>query len=246
MTEYGLESIRIDIVMPAYNEGEIIRQTLMGIDEIVKNLVHISVIVDNESDRTFLSLKGLQLSRATYSIEVQNLGPGAANAIKYGLRKSNASYVFIMMSDGSDDPRSIDSMVGLLNSGFHVACASRYMFGGSQIDGPWIKGKLSRFAGLSFSFLTGVGTADATNCFKGFKKEFLDSVHIQSDSGFEIGLELMAYAVKNRLLVGETPTTWRDRTEGQSNFLLVRWMPKYLRWYGLGVWWKFKNRRLPG
>ena len=33
------------------------------------------------------------------------------------------------------------------------------------------------------------------------------------------------------LEVAEIPTTWRDRTEGASNFHLSAWIPRYLRWY---------------
>ncbi len=28
---------------------------------------------------------------------------------------------------------------------------------------------------------------------------------------------------------------WRDRVEGTSNFKLARWLPRYLRWYGLAL-----------
>jgi len=31
--------------------------------------------------------------------------------------------------------------------------------------------------------------------------------------------------------VAEVPTTWRDRTAGQSNFKLRKWLPHYLHWY---------------
>ena len=31
--------------------------------------------------------------------------------------------------------------------------------------------------------------------------------------------------------LAELPTTWRDRTHGQSRFKLRAWLPLYLRWY---------------
>jgi hypothetical protein len=31
--------------------------------------------------------------------------------------------------------------------------------------------------------------------------------------------------------VAEVPTTWRDRTVGQSRFRLAAWLSHYLRWY---------------
>ncbi len=35
--------------------------------------------------------------------------------------------------------------------------------------------------------------------------------------------------------VAEVPTTWRDRTAGQSNFKLRKWLPHYLHWYVVGL-----------
>ena len=31
--------------------------------------------------------------------------------------------------------------------------------------------------------------------------------------------------------LAEVPTTWRDRTGGESRFRLRKWLPHYLRWY---------------
>jgi hypothetical protein len=38
--------------------------------------------------------------------------------------------------------------------------------------------------------------------------------------------------------VAEVPTTWRDRTAGESNFKLRKWLPHYLHWY----WTAFRAR----
>jgi hypothetical protein len=35
--------------------------------------------------------------------------------------------------------------------------------------------------------------------------------------------------------IAETPTTWRDRTAGESRFQLKKWLPKYLYWYGYAM-----------
>jgi hypothetical protein len=37
------------------------------------------------------------------------------------------------------------------------------------------------------------------------------------------------------LQVAEVPTTWRDRTAGESRFQTRKWIPHYLRWYRLGM-----------
>ena len=46
--------------------------------------------------------------------------------------------------------------------------------------------------------------------------------------------------------VAEVPTTWRDRTAGESNFKLRKWLPHYLRWYLLALRARLtKGRRAP-
>jgi len=58
-------------------------------------------------------------------------------------------------------------------------------------------------------------------------------VGIESDTGFEIGIELVAKARRLRRPVAEVPTIWLERAQGASNFKVVRWIPRYTRWYRL-------------
>jgi len=112
-----------------------------------------------------------------------------------------------------------------------IAAASRYMRGGRQIGGPVIKSMMSRMAGLSLFLLGRVGTHDATNSFKAYSASFVHDVGIDSDGGFEVGLELVAKARRHRLPVAELPTIWLDREVGESNFQILKWLSNYLRWY---------------
>jgi hypothetical protein len=136
-----------------------------------------------------------------------------------------------MMADGSDDIRAISELSNLVNRGVAVACASRYMSGGQQIGGQRFKKFLSRSAGKSLFLFAGIGTHDPTNSFKSYSRDFLTRVGIESRSGFEIGIELVAKAHRLRLPVAEIPTIWLDRTSGESRFKVAKWAPKYLRWY---------------
>ena len=105
------------------------------------------------------------------------------------------------------------------------------MPGGQQIGAPILKSFLSRFAGMSLWLFRRVGTRDATNSFKAYSKEFIDKVGIDSTSGFEIALELVAKARRLKLPVAEIPTIWLERSVGNSNFKLWHWLPRYIRWY---------------
>lgn len=76
-----------------------------------------------------------------------------------------------------------------------------------------------------------MGTHDATNSFKAYSCSLVEQVGIDSDAGFEVGLELVAKARRLRLPVAEVPTVWLDRNAGDSNFQFLAWLPRYLRWY---------------
>ena len=160
-----------------------------------------------------------------------DLGRGVLNAMKAGIAGTKAPYVLISMADGSDEPHVVDSMVALARDGADVVAASRYMAGGHQVGGPPLKRLMSRVAGLTLHWFARVPTHDPTNNFKLYSRRFLESVTIESTAGFELALELTVKATLARRRVAEVPTTWRDRTAGQSNFKLRKWLPHYLHWY---------------
>ncbi len=145
-------------------------------------------------------------------------GRGPAAALRYGIDQAQGEVVVVTMADGSDDPHQIDQLTRLVERGVAVAAASRYMRGGQQVGGPWLKGMISRSAGISLDLLGRVGTHDPTNSFKAYSRQFLEEVGIDSDAGFTLGIELVAKAKRRGLPVAEIPTIWLDRADGTSNF----------------------------
>src|SRR5262249_22158532 len=152
-------------------------------------------------------------------------------ALRYGFDHASAPVVVVTMADGSDDPTQIEPLVRLVERGVAIAAASRYMHGGQQVGGPFPKRILSRLAGLTLYHFARVGTHDATNSFKAYDRAFVAEVGIESDHGFEIGIELVSKARRRRLPVAELPTIWLDRRTGGSNFKLMAWIGHYVRWY---------------
>ena len=105
------------------------------------------------------------------------------------------------------------------------------MAGGRQIGGPCLKCLLSRWAGWTLHWFTGLPMHDPTNSFKAYRQDFLQRTPIESHAGFCLGLELTVKAHFFGGRVEEVPTVWHDRTSGQSRFRLFRWLPHYLTWY---------------
>jgi len=223
----------LSVVMPVYNEGEALEPVLRALDSAVRTPHEILVVYDFDADTTVPVIVRLTPEIDGLRGLRNDLGRGVLNAMKAGLAEARGSYVLISMADGSDDPACIDSMVELARSGADVVAGSRYMRGGRQIGGPPLKRLMSRVAGLTLHWFAGVATHDPTNNFKIYRRQFLDSVRIESSAGFELALELTVKATLAGRPVAELPTTWRDRTAGQSNFKLRAWLPHYLRWYGV-------------
>lgn len=222
---------RATVVIPAYKEGPAILPSLTALAAAVSVPFRALVVVDMADDPTIPVVEEFARQDPRFSVVVQDYGRGPARAIRYGMDHADAPVVVITMADGSDDVRVIDDMVQLVERGFVVVAASRYMAGGRQVGGPRIKGLMSRTAGHSLNLFARVGTHDPTNSFKAYSKGYLDSVTIESQDGFELALELTAKARRRRLPVAEVPSIWLDRTEGESNFQLKKWLPKYMKWY---------------
>jgi dolichol-phosphate mannosyltransferase len=222
---------RVSVVIPAYNEGAAVVPFLDRIFEAITLPAEVLVVYDTVGDTTVPFLESYAKRESQLRPVLNTLGRGPAKALRFGIGQATADVVVVTMADGSDDPMQIDQLTRLVERGVVVACASRYMRGGQQVGGPWIKGRVSRLAGVSLHLIARVGTHDATNSFKAYSRAFVERVGIDSDAGFELGIELVAKARRLGLPVAELPTIWLDRTDGTSNFKVKAWIPRYLHWY---------------
>ena len=222
----------LSIVIPVYNEGGNIKAALTAIRERVKCEYDILIVYDFNEDDTLPVVRELMLEMPCISLVRNKYGRGVLNAIKTGLECASGKYVVVTMADLSDPPEVMNAMVDMAEQeDADVVCASRYMKGGQQIGGPLVKGLMSRTAGLTLHWFAGVPTHDATNSFKLYRKSYLESVEIESTGGFELGLELVVKAYLQGRKICEVPTTWTDRTAGESHFRIMKWLPSYLHWY---------------
>jgi dolichol-phosphate mannosyltransferase len=229
---------RVSVIMPAHEEGALITAVLDRLFESVWLSCEVLVIVDSPDDPTVPVIERYAAKEPRLACLINSYGRGPANAIRFGMDAARADVTVVTMADGCDDSRQIDDLARLVERGVAVAAASRYMAGGQQVGGPLIKGLLSRSAGRSLHLLARTGTCDATNSFKAYSTAFARTVGIDSRHGFEIGIELTAKARRLRLPVAEVPTIWLDRPSGVSNFKIIKWIPRYLRWY----WFSFGLR----
>lgn len=226
----------LDIVVPVYNEGQGILRLFNEIQEEIKTPKRVLVVYDFEEDTTVPAVKENKDNFPFEILLVRNdIGRGALNAIKVGMRTATNDMVLVMMADSSDKLDVVDSMCQRMDEGYDLVCGSRYMKGGKQNGGPFLKGLFSRTAGISLHLLTRIPTHDVTNSFKLYRRTMLKDIEIESTGGFEIGLEITVKAYAAGYKITEVPSQWFDREEGESNFHMWKWLPHYLHWYLLCV-----------
>ena len=228
---YDTDSL-FTVAIPVYNEGENILVALGKLRVEVPS-APVLLVYDSDKDSTIAAFDSAKPELKKNVRMVRNkYGRGALNAIKTGMESAETKYVVVMMADLCDPPEVIATMVEKAEAtGSAVVCASRYMKGGSQTGGPKLKSFLSRTAGKLLHFLAGLPTHDPTNSFKLYRTDFLKTQTVESNGGFEIGIELTVKAWEQGLGVSEVPTSWKDRVAGKSNFKLFSWLPNYLKWF---------------
>jgi glycosyltransferase involved in cell wall biosynthesis len=232
----------LTVVMPVWNEGERVAPTIRAFAASVRTPYELLVVHDMAEDTTVPVVERLAGEIPGLRAYLNALGPGVLNAMKAGMAAARAPYVLVTMADGSDEYGNVDAMVALARDGADVVAASRYMRGGRQVGGPRVKRLLSRAAGLSLHWLAGVPVHDATSNFKLYARRFLEVTPIESEAGFELAIELSVKATLQGRRLAEVPTTWRDRTGGESRFRLRKWLPHYLRWYLVAMRGRFRRR----
>lgn len=222
----------VSIVAPVYNEAGNIELFLRGVDDAISEPHETLIIYDFPEDNTLPAIAAMQPPSSHVRLVRNTLGKGVLNAIKAGFAAAEGDVVVFMAADRADDPRDVPAMVKLVREGADVAAGSRYMKGGKQIGKKLFKQFLSRMAGLTLYYFTGLPTHDATNNFRAYSRRVV-AIPIESTASFALGLELVLKAHWNGWSIKEIPSTWNDRTEGESRFNLWGWLPQYLKWYFL-------------
>jgi dolichol-phosphate mannosyltransferase len=221
----------LSVVIPVFNEGANFGRLWQGLSA-VDAAFRAFVVYDFDGDDTVPVVRRIQeTGERRLRLLKNSVGRGVVGAIRSGFQQVDSGPVLVLMADLSDDLNDLARMLELYREGYDVVVGSRYMPGGRIIGGPLLKKSLSRAAGVSLHYLRGIPTHDATNAFKLYDAEMLKTMVLESTQGFSLNLEITVKAFLAGYPIAEVPTTWTDRTSGESRFRLWKWLPAYLRWY---------------
>jgi dolichol-phosphate mannosyltransferase len=224
---------RISVVLPVRDEPENIGPCLERLEQALGgDDYEVLVCYDSDEDTTLPAIESARVKPRRLILVRNQLGKGPSFAMRAGLARATGDVIVTTMADLCDPPEVIAKMAEKIREQHaDVVSGSRYMPGGSQSGGPPLKSTLSRMAGVSLYWLSGMGTRDATTNFRAFSRRLLDAVEIESGPAFSLGLELTVKAQLLGFRVDEVPSSWVERHHGESRFRLGPWLPQYLRFY---------------
>ena len=132
----------LDIVVPVFNEGELISSLLDSLRRGVKTPWRLLICYDLEGDDTLPAIERYP-HRKELDIEfVKNPGRGPNSAVIAGFRASRAPAVLTFTADDDYNAVVIDSMVQMVRDGYDVVTGSRFIPGGSFEGCAWPKAVL--------------------------------------------------------------------------------------------------------
>jgi len=232
MREQNGTTPQLDIVIPVYNEGNIILETLAELRRQVTTPSRILICYDSPDDNTLSTIKAHPERVEGLTIEfVRNRSRGAHAAVIAGFAASQAPFVLVFPADDDFNAGIIDAMVAKGEQGADVVCASRFIPGGCMVGCRWLKAFLVRTAAFTLYYVARLPTRDATNGFRLFSRRVIERIEVESDSGFCYSLEMLVKCHRLGWTVADVPAKWFERKQGGSRFQVLNWVPAYLRWY---------------
>jgi glycosyltransferase involved in cell wall biosynthesis len=193
------------VIIPAYNEGRILGETIRGLLEY--NASYQLVVVDDGStDNT----SGVAREFAVHLlVHPMNLGQGAALAtgIAYALREK-ADIIVTFDADGQMQAADIGPLVeAVINEGLDVALGSRFLKS-SDSEIPALKKIILRLGAIFTRLTTGLNITDTHNGLRAFKAETLTKFSI-TQNGMAHASEILAEIACNKLTYRELPVAIR-------------------------------------
>lgn len=225
MNDQAKNQQRVFIVMPIYNESEVV---LPVINKLKTYGYSIVAVDDGSSDETFKVLEDIPEIHTLRHII--NLGQGAAlqTGITYAL-KCGAKYIVTFDSDGQHPASEIKKFIEILEEGnVDVVLGSRFLSDDSCENVPKSKRIILRLATYFTRISSGIKVTDTHNGFRAFTSDAASRLNI-TQNRMSHASQILSQISKNHIKFSELPVsiayTSYSMAKGQkiSNSLNILW-----------------------
>ena len=224
-----LPVIRAVVLVPTYNESEVIERLITRLSKVRETLqsginagvdgrpivLDLMVIDDNSPDNTAAIVErlGIEWISLLKRPVKGGLGPAYIAGFKKAL-EDNYSLVIEMDADLSHQPEELPHMIApVINDQADLTVGTRWMPGGRVVNWPLYRQLISRL-GTSYARLAlRLGLRDVTSGYRVFRREVLESVDLDSIEarGYGFQIEMTLRTLDAGFRVQEVPITFIER-----------------------------------
>lgn len=224
--------MKLSIVIPAYNEAEIIEKTLAYLHSCltIENISHELIVVDDHCiDKTARRVESAKKNYGSIRLVKNTMRPGFGNAVRTGLEYAKGEAVCIVMADGSDDPNDVVAYYKTLcEQKVDCVFGSRFMKGSVVIGYPIHKLILNRLVNFVIRVLFSIRYNDVTNAFKMYRREVIDGTQPFLSQHFNLTVEIPLKAIVRGFSFSVVPISWKQRKFGFSKLRIREMGSRYL------------------
>jgi GT2 family glycosyltransferase len=235
----------LSVIIPVYNERRTVMRLLRQVARQPLSLHKELIIVDDfstDGTREFLrdldlqnELGGGGANTVRLVLHDKNMGKGAG--VRTGLAQSTGDLVLIQDADLEYDPRDYPALVAPILEGHADAVfGNRFHSGSHRVPKFW-RFTLNRVFSITCNMLTGITIHDVTACYKVFRRELLEKMHLRSDR-FSVETEMTVKLAKMGIRIYEVPIVYHGRTYAEGK--KISWSDGVMAFYDL-VKYRFRD-----
>jgi glycosyltransferase involved in cell wall biosynthesis len=235
----------LSIIIPVYNERKTVMQLLQQVARQPVSLRKELIIVDDcstDGTREFLQqtdLQGVLGNNGTNTVKLarhdKNQGKGAG--VRTGLAQATGEIVLVQDADLEYDPGDYPELLRPILEDHADAVFGNRFHGGSHRVPRYYRFLLNRLFSIICNLLTGIAIHDVTACYKVFRRELLENMHLHSDR-FSVETEMTVKAAKLGARIYEVPIVYHGRTYAEGK--KISWQDGWKALYDL-VRYRFKD-----
>ena len=204
----------LSIVIPAYNEGNVIKENLELINKYFTDKFSFEIIVvnDGSNDDTNSILYQLKIKNLNIYNNLKKRGKGAS--IRKGIKKSIGKIVLVVDADLSAPINQFEKLYDELNNGYEIVIGSRSTNDAKVIiSQPFKRVITGKVYNLLVKFVLGLNFKDTQCGFKLFDgNKIRNIINICKINSFSIDVEILFLAKNFNLKVLEKGIVWKNNT----------------------------------
>ncbi|MDY4884695.1 MAG: glycosyltransferase family 2 protein [Alphaproteobacteria bacterium] len=218
----NLNSRKLSIVIPAYNEEDSIKPLYDEIKASVAKLIknhkiqdyEILFVNDGSSDNTEKNIVKLTADKRVKLISLRK-NFGKSKALQIGFQHICGDIIVTMDADLQDDPTELANFIAKLDEGYDMVSGWKF----NRLD-PLEKTLPSKLFNFVTSKVSGIKIHDFNCGFKAYRKEVVKSLNIYG----EFHRYIPVLALRNGFRITEITVKHHKRQFGKSKFGMERYL----------------------